>query len=107
MPPAVGDTEPLPRVDGLDAATDIQTLQTVLAVAEEGRFRRTAARLGVNPSSISKAVRKLEDCVGVSLFERHCHTSKNPETRVSALTDVGSVCVSAWKIDPVVRGIGV
>lgn len=64
--------EALSAVDGIDASIDIRTLQTVLTVAEEGSFRRAAARLGVNSSTISKAVRRLEDRVGVSLFERHC-----------------------------------
>lgn len=61
-----------PLVNAIDSVINIQTLQTVLAVAEEGSFRRTAVRLGVNSSSVSKAVRRLEDSIGVSLFERHC-----------------------------------
>lgn len=72
MSAAVEAPKPMRPPDAIYAGIDLQTLQTVLAVAEEGSFRRTAARLGVNSSSISKAVRKLEDRIGVSLFERHC-----------------------------------
>nr|WP_268968574.1 LysR family transcriptional regulator [Palleronia pontilimi] len=45
-------------------------LRTILAVAEMGSFRRAAVRLGVGQSMVSRRVQKLEDELGVSLFER-------------------------------------
>ncbi|QSQ26025.1 LysR family transcriptional regulator [Pyxidicoccus parkwayensis] len=39
-------------------------------VAEEASFRKAAARLGVTTAAVSKAVRKLEEDVGVRLLER-------------------------------------
>jgi DNA-binding transcriptional LysR family regulator len=52
-----------------------------LAVAELGSFSAAAARLGVEKSSVSRAVARLEDAVGQPLFVR--------TTRRVSLTDVG------------------
>ena len=41
-----------------------------MAVAEARGFRRAAARLGVEPSAVSRRVRAVEDRIGASLFER-------------------------------------
>lgn len=41
-----------------------------LSAAEYGSFRRAAAALNVEPSSVSKGVRTLEHRMGVTLFER-------------------------------------
>src|SRR4051812_39555561 len=41
-----------------------------VAVAEEQSFRRAAARLGVSPAAVSKAVQGLEAQLGVLLFTR-------------------------------------
>lgn len=54
-----------------------------LAVAELGSFSAAAARLGVEKSSISRAVARLEDAVGDRLFLR--------TTRRVSLTDAGQV----------------
>ncbi|WP_312030578.1 LysR family transcriptional regulator [Methylosinus sp. H3A] len=40
-------------------------------VAEYGSFSRAARVLGVGQSAVSRRVKALEDCLGVSLFERH------------------------------------
>lgn len=52
-------------------ATDFRDVQTFVAVADAGGFRRAAAHWGVRQSVVSKRVRRLEDELGVSLFERH------------------------------------
>lgn len=41
------------------------------AVAEERSFRRAAARLGVSTAAVSKAVKALEERVGLALLSRH------------------------------------
>jgi len=41
-----------------------------VTVAEQGSFRAAAARLGVTPAAVSKAISRLEDEVGVQLFHR-------------------------------------
>jgi DNA-binding transcriptional LysR family regulator len=53
-----------------------------LAVAERGSFSSAAASLGVEKSSISRAVARMEDAIGGRLFHR--------TTRRVSLTDLGS-----------------
>lgn len=49
---------------------DLVQLRYFLAAARGGSFRRAAESLGIRQSSISRGVRRLEDHIGVSLFER-------------------------------------
>jgi molybdate transport repressor ModE-like protein len=49
---------------------DVCDLQVLLVVAETGSFRKAAMHLGVRQSAVSRRVRKIEDILGVSLFER-------------------------------------
>lgn len=60
---------------------DLAQIRYFLAAAESGSFRRAADALGIGQSSISRGVRRLEDQLGVSLFERS-HTGVR-------LTDAG------------------
>jgi DNA-binding transcriptional LysR family regulator len=48
-------------------------LRTALTVAGTASFSQAARELGMQPSTVSRRVRELEDRVGVSLFERHRH----------------------------------
>ncbi len=45
-------------------------LVAFLAVARERSFTRAAAQLGVSPSALSHTIRKLEERLGVRLFNR-------------------------------------
>lgn len=45
-------------------------LRTVIAAADHGSFRRAAAALDVKQSTLSRRVRRLEEQLGVKLFER-------------------------------------
>ncbi|MEM7667759.1 MAG: LysR family transcriptional regulator [Pseudomonadota bacterium] len=45
-------------------------LRVVLAVAEAGSFRRAAERIGLGQPAVSRRVQRLEEALGVSLFER-------------------------------------
>lgn len=45
-------------------------LRYVLSAAEEGSFRRAAASLNIQQSTISRRVRELEDRLGTTLFKR-------------------------------------
>ncbi len=45
-----------------------------VAVAEEQSFRRAAERLGVSTAAVSKAVQRLEESLGVRLFDRTSRT---------------------------------
>lgn len=49
---------------------DTFDLEVVLAVAEAGSFRQAAERLHLGQSAVSRRVQKLENLLGVSLFER-------------------------------------
>ncbi|MDA4847863.1 helix-turn-helix domain-containing protein [Hoeflea poritis] len=57
----------------LSDLTKLQTKQLldVVTVAESGSIRRAANRIGVGQSAVSRRIQKLEDYLGVSLFERH------------------------------------
>jgi DNA-binding transcriptional LysR family regulator len=62
---------------------DISQLETFLAVAEEKSFSRAAKRLRRTQPAVSQLVRKLEDEIGESLFDR--------SSRDGALTDAGEL----------------
>jgi DNA-binding transcriptional LysR family regulator len=64
---------------------ELRQLTTFLAVAEEQSFTRAGERLGTAQSAVSATVRRLEDALGVALFERTTH-------RVS-LTDAGRALI--------------
>ncbi|WP_287313729.1 LysR family transcriptional regulator [Mesorhizobium sp.] len=49
---------------------DFRLFQYALASAEHGSFRRAAAALNVQQSTVSRGVRSLEDRIGADLFER-------------------------------------
>ncbi len=62
---------------------DLFQLETFLTVAREGSFSRAAKKLYRTQPAISQTVRKLEDEVGESLFDR--------SSREGILTDTGKV----------------
>lgn len=59
----------------------LDTVQTFLALAQELNFRRTADRLNLDQSALSRRVQKLEHDLGFRLFER--------TTREVSLTQAG------------------
>ncbi len=50
---------------------EVRDFQILLTVAEAGSFRRASSRIGVGQSALSRRIQRLEDTLGVSLFERH------------------------------------
>ncbi|WP_421423313.1 LysR family transcriptional regulator [Agrobacterium rosae] len=62
-------------------ATDYTGISIFIAVAEAGSFRLASERLGVTRSAVSQSIRRTEDRLGVSLFQR--------TTRSVLLTEVG------------------
>jgi DNA-binding transcriptional LysR family regulator len=63
--------------------TNLNELQFFVHVSQTQSFTRAAKRLGVPKSSVSRAIRRLEDRLGVRLVER--------TTRKVALTEVGEL----------------
>jgi len=61
--------------------TELQTLRVFAAVAEARSYRRAAQQLGLSPSAVSQAMRRLEAQLGVVLLNR--------STRSVALTAAG------------------
>jgi DNA-binding transcriptional LysR family regulator len=54
-----------------DLTLDLRNLRYAIKVAERGSFRRAAAELGIQQSTISRRVQILEARLGAIIFERH------------------------------------
>lgn len=59
-----------PRTTTWAESMELRQLQVLVAVAEEGRLQKAAARLRRTTPAVSVAIRKLEEEVGMPLFER-------------------------------------
>ena len=67
--PPRSDREPQPEF--IRRAVELRDIDVLMAVTEAGSFRRAAAALRLEPSAVSRRVRRMEDLLGVSLFERN------------------------------------
>lgn len=67
-------------------AVDIDVLKTFVAIAESGSFSKAAQKVFRTPSAVSMQIKKLEDVLGVSVFER--------DSRSVALTQDGELLLS-------------
>lgn len=76
--------------------SDYAELETFLSVARHMSFRRASLERGMATSAVSHAIRKLEERVGVRLFNR--------TTRSVSLTDAGERLLS--EVEPAFRSIG-
>jgi DNA-binding transcriptional LysR family regulator len=71
-------------------AVESRPLRYFVTVAEELNFARAAERLGISPPPLSRAIRRLEADLGVTLFERTTHSV--------ALTPAGEVLLGEARI---------
>ena len=65
----------------MDPEAGLELTQSFIVVAEELNFRRSAERLHVDQSALSRRIQKLEHILGFALFER--------TTREVSLTPAG------------------
>jgi DNA-binding transcriptional LysR family regulator len=77
-------------------STEFAELNAFVEVAERNNFARSAAFLGIAPSTISQMIRSLEQRLGVRLFNR--------TTRSVALTDAGERLLG--RIRPAIMELG-
>lgn len=54
-----------------DPTLDLRNLRYVILAAERGSFRRVAAELGVEQSTVSRRIQLVERRLGVTIFERY------------------------------------
>jgi DNA-binding transcriptional LysR family regulator len=73
-----------------EAAVESRPLRYFVAVAEELNFTRAAERLGMSSPPLSRAIRRLEAELGITLFERTTHSV--------TLTPAGTVLLEEARI---------
>jgi Bacterial regulatory helix-turn-helix protein, lysR family len=81
---------PQGNTDRGEAAVESRPLRYFVAVAEELNFTRAAERLGISSPPLSRAIRRLEAELGVTLFERTTHSV--------GLTPAGTVLLEEARI---------
>ena len=64
---------------------ELNQLETFLAVAEERSFSRAAVRMHRTQPAISQVIRKLEESVGESLFDRAARDGRDERHEVRLL----------------------
>lgn len=68
------------------ATLDVDVLRSVVAIAEGGTIAAAAQRVGRTPAAVSMQVKKLEEMLGRSLFERS-HAGMSPTAEGDRLLD--------------------
>ncbi|MCZ4089127.1 LysR family transcriptional regulator [Sinorhizobium psoraleae] len=77
-------------------AVDLTGISVFLAVAEARNFRAAAEHLGITRSAVSQTIRRLEDRLGVALFQR--------TTRSVSLTEAGEQLYQ--RVAPAIAEVG-
>ncbi len=66
---------------------------TFIAVAETGNFLRAAEALGLTPSGVSRSIARLEDRLGIRLFERNARSTVLTHAGQSLFSEVSPLLV--------------
>src|SRR5579859_3631154 len=76
----------------------LQDLRYVLAVAEHENFGRAARACGISQPTLSVQIRKLEELLGVALFER---TNKNVAPTAACERLIGHARAAVAEVDSI------
>lgn len=85
---------------------ELRHLRTFVAVAEERNFTRAAARLHLAQQAVSKAIRQLEDELGVELLERTTHEVRLTPAGAALLAPGRAVLAAAEDAFARARAVG-
>src|SRR5690349_20379528 len=79
---------------------NVRDFRYLLAVAEHGNFGRAAEACGISQPTLSVQVRKLEEQLGIALFER---TSKAVAPTLECERLIGHVRAAVAEVDAIVH----
>lgn len=88
-------------------SVELRQISFFIAVSETGSFRQAAKRLNVGQSAISRSIRKLEDALGVSLFERRSNGARLTNAGGRFATNVRAILESLDSAIEAARAAGV
>ncbi|WP_375593429.1 LysR substrate-binding domain-containing protein [Algihabitans albus] len=89
------------------ASVELRQISFFIAVSETGSFRQAANRLNVGQSAISRSIQKLEDALGVSLFERRPNGARLTNAGGRFATNVRAILESLDTAIEAARAAGV
>jgi LysR family hydrogen peroxide-inducible transcriptional activator len=82
---------------------NFQQLQYILALAEEGQFVKAAEKCFVSQPTLSAMVRKLEEELGVLIFDRQSSPVKLTPIGAEIVNQAGVVLAEAERLNEIVR----
>lgn len=83
------DTDSLMNID----TRLLSGIGTFIAVVETGNFARAAEALGLTPSGVSRSITRLEERLGIRLFERNARSTVLTESGRSLFTEVAPLLI--------------
>jgi len=90
----------------MEPVLDLESLRCFSAVARALHFRAAAEKLALSPAAVSDRVRRLEDGLGVSLFERTTRRVRLTDAGHRLLPHARRLLMEAARCSSVARGDG-
>ena len=84
-------------------AIDLRQLRQLIVLAETLSFRETAERLNMTQPPLSVSIRKLEESLGVRLFDRTTHSVRLTDAGRAVLADARRALFHAEEVKRVAR----